>query len=213
MGRVDRAWVGDRVAHRPRGLRPAPVADDARSQNSLGHQRHRAHVRERPNRRAPADARPASSDHCGRRSGLAGRHGCHAGHPSRHDWSYQRAHPGYRSRRVRRYPDHPRRDVDNVTHRVTNDPIRLNRRRASLPGPVADHHPHVCFVETAPDPGDHHHPNGLIPFPSVSHAGCRARRLLALAPIGEHIQRPRVILTLLRTQPSVSYSAVTSTTV
>ena len=184
MGRVDRAWVGGPVAHRPRGLRPAPVADDARSRSIPDHQDRRVRVRAPPNRRAPADARHASSDRSGHRSGLADRPGFRAGHPSRHDWSYQRDRPGRRSRRVRRYPDHPRRAVDSVT------------RRASLPGPDADHHPYVCFVETAPDPGDHHRPNGLCPFPSVSHAGCRARRLLATAPIGEHIQRPRVILTL-----------------
>ena len=200
MGRVDHAWVGGPVAHRPRGLRPAPVADDVRSRSIPVHQGRRAHVKAPPNRRAPADARHASSDHSDHRSGLAVRHGCRVGHPSRRDWSYQRARPGYWSRRVRRYPDHPCRGVDSVIHRVTTGPIRLNHRRASLPGPDADHHPYVCFVETAPDPGDHHHPNGLIPFPSVSHAGCRARRLLAPAPIGEHIQRPRVILTLLRTR-------------
>jgi hypothetical protein len=189
------------------------VAVGARSRSIPGHQGRQGHQGHQGHR-AQADARHASSDHpSDHPSDLASRRGCRVGHPNRHDWSYQRARRGYRrSRRARRYPDHPRRGVDNATHRVTNDPIRLNRHRASPPGPDAGHHPYVCFVETAPDPGDHHRPNGLCPFPSVSHAGCRARRLLATALIGEHIQRPRVILTLLRTQPSVSYSAIGSTT-
>ncbi len=201
------------VAHRPRVHRPV-AAVGVRSQSIPGHRGHRARVGAwaHPNRRAQADARHASSDHYDHPSGLADRHGCHVDHPSRHDWIHQRARPGYRSRHARRYPYHRRRAVDSVTHLVADDPIHLNRRRASPPGSDADHHPYVCFVETAPDPGDHHHPNGLCPFPSVSHAGCRARRHLATALIGEHIQRPRVILTLLRTQPSVSYSAINSTT-
>jgi hypothetical protein len=195
------------VAHLPRV--PRPVAVGVRNPGSRGHH---AHARGHPNPHGRAGVHPASSDHSGPPSGRASRRGCRVDRPSRHERSHQRARFCHRRRHAHRYPNHPRRAVDCVTRFVANDPIRSTRHRASPSGFDVDHHPHACFVETAPDPGDHHHPNGLCPCPSVSHAGCRARQLLAVALIGEHIQHPRVILTLSHTQPSVSYSANGSTT-
>lgn len=173
----------------------------------------RARVRDHPSRRALVGDHLAVNGH---QSGRVSRHDCREDHPMRRRVTNRRdARVRSKSHRARRHPNRSRhRGVDSASRRVGGDQFRRHHRcrhhrcrhHATPSGRLA-----ACFVETAPAPSDYHRPNGLCPFPSVSHAGCRARQLLAAALAGEHIQRPGMILTPSDTLPSVSYPTRHST--
>lgn len=151
-------------------------------QGRLRHLRHRAHHEAaHPSRRARAGGHRASSDH-------------RSDHRSDH-WSDRTNHrdhheglPSCRAchvrsiRLVRYHPRIHRLGADYATHHAGSDPFRRPRHGNSSDRPAA----------AAPDPGDHRHPNGLCPFPSVSHARCRVRQFLAAPLADDHLQDIRV---------------------